>query len=46
MLDDELREAVKAELPSEIPSVFISSITQQGVVELKDLIWKTLHDKG
>jgi GTP-binding protein len=45
MLDDELREAVQAELPTEIPSVFISSVTQQGLLELKDLIWKTLHDK-
>lgn len=43
MLDDELKAAVKKELPENIPSVFISSITNQGLVELKDLLWKELH---
>jgi len=43
MLDDELKTAIKKELPENIPSVFISSITNQGLVELKDLIWKELH---
>jgi GTPase len=43
MLDDELMEAMKKEVPTELPSVFISSATGQGVVELKDLIWENLH---
>lgn len=43
MLDDELTEAIKTELPGEVPSVFISAITGKGLSELKDLIWKTLH---
>jgi len=43
MLDDELKEAIRKELPTNIPSVFISSVTNQGIVELKDLIWKHLH---
>jgi GTP-binding protein len=43
MLDDELRTEIKKELPSGIPTVFISSITNQGITELKDLIWKELH---
>ena len=43
MLDDELRTAMKKEIPENIPSVFISSITNQGIMELKDLIWKELH---
>ncbi|MBI3481988.1 MAG: GTPase ObgE [Bacteroidetes bacterium] len=43
MLDDELREAMKKEIPENIPTVFISSITNQGIVELKDLIWKNLQ---
>jgi len=43
MLDDELIQALKAELPTDVPSIFISSITQQGIPELKDLIWKNLH---
>lgn len=43
MLDEELKEAMRAEVPS-IPYVFISSVAQQGLLELKDLIWKTLHN--
>jgi GTP-binding protein len=43
MLDEELTAAIKAELPADIPHVFISSITQKGLVELKDLLWKVLN---
>jgi GTP-binding protein len=43
MLDDELKTALKKEVPENIPYVFISSITNQGLMELKDLIWKELH---
>lgn len=47
MLDDELKTAVQKELQKELPKgvqwVFISSIANQGIVELKDLIWKNLH---
>jgi GTP-binding protein len=44
MLDDELKEAIGKELPPAIPHLFISSMTQQGIVELKDLLWKTLNE--
>ena len=40
MLDDELREALQAELPEGIPTVFISAFTGQGLTELKDLLWR------
>lgn len=43
MLDEELKAEVMKELPKEIPTVFISSIANQGLTELKDLIWKELH---
>ncbi len=43
MLDDELKEAVKRELPADIPNIFISSIAQQGLAQLKDLLWDTLN---
>jgi GTPase len=43
MLDDELKEAIKKELPTNIPHVFISSVTGQGLTELKDLLWQTLN---
>ena len=43
MLDEELKAAIEKELPKNIPHVFISSITQQGLPQLKDLLWKELN---
>lgn len=43
LLDEELRTAISKELPDEIPAIFISAVTQQGITELKDLIWRHLH---
>lgn len=43
MLDDELKEAISKELPKKIPHVFISSVTGQGLSQLKDLLWNTLN---
>lgn len=43
MLDDELKEAIAAELPDDVPHVFISSVTQQGLSELKDMLWQALN---
>jgi GTPase len=43
LLDDELREEMKREIPEGIPYVFLSSVTNSGVMELKDMIWKHLH---
>ncbi|MGB0933666.1 MAG: GTPase ObgE [Lishizhenia sp.] len=42
MLDEELMEEIKQDLPS-IPCLFISSVAQMNIVELKDLIWKHLN---
>jgi GTP-binding protein len=49
MLDDELIKALSEELPENIPSVFISSVTGAGIAELKDILWhelnkETFHD--
>ena len=43
MLDDELKKEITKELPKGIPIVFISSITNKGLTELKDLLWDTLN---
>ncbi len=43
MLDDELKQAIEKELPANIPHLFFSSVTTKGLVELKDLLWKTLN---
>ncbi len=42
MLDEELTTAIKKELPADIPHVFISSITNKGLVELKDLLMESI----
>lgn len=41
MLDEVMIAQMKKDIP-EIPYVFISSVAQKGIVELKDLIWKHL----
>ncbi len=45
LLDDELQADIKKELPVNVPQVFISSVTGQGLVELKDLLWKVMNTK-
>jgi GTP-binding protein len=44
MLDAELKAAIEKELPKKIPHVFISSVTGQGLPDLKDLLWNTLNN--
>ena len=46
MLDDELKAEMKAELDKDlegIPYLFFSSLAQQGLMELKDELWKMLN---
>lgn len=43
MLDDELKAAISAELPQDIPHLYISSVSNQGLVTLKDELWKILN---
>ena len=42
MLDEELEAEMKADLP-DVPTIFISSVAQKGLVELKDLLWKVIN---
>ena len=44
MLDDELQAEIEADLPESIPHLFISSIAQKGLMELKDKLWAMLND--
>jgi len=44
MLDDELQTEMSKEIPEGIPTVFISSVAQKGLTELKDLLWKEIND--
>jgi len=43
MLDDELKEEIKQDLPEGIEALFISSVAQQGLMELKDKLWQMLN---
>ena len=43
LLDEELMEEIKKDLP-EIPSVFISSISNHNIQDLKDILWKELNN--
>lgn len=43
MLDDELKEEIKQELPKGIDTLFISSVAQLGLMELKDKLWSMLN---
>ena len=42
MLDEELKDAIEAELDIDIPYTFISSVAHQGLTELKDMLWKVI----
>lgn len=43
MLDDELKSHIIKELPINIDYIFISSITGEGLMELKDKLWSLLQ---
>ena len=43
MLDEELMEEMKNDLPANIPSLFISSVAQKNITELKDLLWQAIN---
>ncbi len=45
MLDDELRDEIAATLPHDIPVVFISAVTGQGIPELKDILWREINSE-
>ncbi len=43
MLDEELRLAIDKELPQNTARIFISSLTNNNIQQLKDLLWKVLN---
>jgi GTP-binding protein len=46
MLDEELINDIKKELPPHVPHIFISSLTNKNLTELKDLLWKVLNEEN
>ncbi len=45
MLDHELFEAIKAEVPDDVTTVFISAVSGQGLSELKDVLWREINSE-
>lgn len=43
MLDEELENEMKAQVPDDIPYIFISSISGKNILQLKDMIWKAIN---
>ncbi|EFC70653.1 GTPase ObgE [Prevotella sp. oral taxon 299] len=46
LLDEELISMLKETLPEDLPCVFISAVTGQGLNELKDILWKELNSES
>ena len=44
LLDEELKEEIAKELPEGVDSVFISSVINEGIDELKDILWKAINE--
>lgn len=42
LLDSELKAEIEKDLPK-IPHIFISSVAEQGLMELKDMIWEKIN---
>ena len=43
LLDEELIDLLRDTLPKDIPTVFISAVTNQGLDELKDVLWEEMN---
>lgn len=46
LLDDELKEMLSVDLPTDLPHVFISAVANLGLTELKDLLWSALNSES
>ena len=46
LLDEELMEMLRETLPTDLPVVFISSVTGLGLSELKDILWRELNSES
>lgn len=43
LIDEELKVMLTPELPKGVPTLFISAVAQQGLTELKDLLWQEVN---
>ena len=45
LIDEEMQEMIKPELPEGIETIFISAVAEKGLVQLKDLLWTTINQE-
>ena len=43
LIDDEMQELIKEELPTDVQHIFISAVSNKGLVELKDMLWAQMN---
>lgn len=43
LIDEEIKEWIVKDLTVDIPYVFISSVTEQGLMKLKDMLWEMMN---
>ena len=46
VLDEELKTEIAKTLPTDLPTVFISAVTGEGITELKDVLWRAITDES
>ncbi len=46
MLDEKMKSEMEAELPEDVPHIFISSVTGEGIPQLKDMLWSVLTEEN
>ena len=46
LLDEELMEMLREDLPDDLPVIFISSVAGHNITELKDLLWTELNSES
>lgn len=46
LLDEELVQMLSADLPEDLPHVFISAVANKGITELKDILWLALNSES
>ena len=46
MLDFKAKTEMEAKLPADVPHIFFSALTGENVLQLKEILWKTLHEEN
>ena len=45
LIDEELKELLGQDIPDGLPVLFISAVTGEGIIQLKDLLWSVLNQE-